>query len=480
MPNVKTAYLTHPDCLLHTLGREHPESPDRLRAIERHLSKAGILPHLVRHAAPLATRHQLQRVHTEDYLDMVAFASPESGLVFLSFDAAMCPDSHQAALRAAGAVTQAVDLVLFGDVDNAFCAVRPPGHHAESGFGMGFCIFNNVAVGAAHAMAEFGLKRVAILDFDVHHGNGTNEIFRNDERVLFCSTFESPFYPYCGEKSGNHHIINVPLPAGTDGAAFQQAVIEHWVPAIEAFQPEMIFISAGFDAHRDDFMSNFLLTEEDYTWVTAEIMKLANKHAQGRVVSVLEGGYNPDALGTSVVAHVRELAGLPPEAMQKPKSARMITRELIDLLRLRFTLDWRGIHGVSHWARVRRNGLRLAAQTGARTDVVELFAFLHDTCRLTDGIDPEHGKRAAEFARALQGNFFRLDESGLELLCLALLTHTHGQSTQDVTIQTCWDADRLDLARLNIQPDSARLMTAAAREIALSAYVSETIILDGE
>lgn len=276
--------------MLHTMGPEHPESPNRLRAIERYLSQSGVMPQLLRHQAPLATRHQLQRVHTEDYIDTVEFASPESGLTHLSFDSAMCPDSYQAALRAAGAVTQAVDLVLFGDVDNAFCAIRPPGHHAESGLGMGFCIFNNVAVGAAHAMAEFGLKRVAILDFDVHHGNSTEEIFRKDERVLFCSTFESPLYPFCGEKSGNHHIINVPLPSKTDGRAFRKAITEHWIPAVEAFQSEMIFISAGFDAHRDDFMSNFLLTEEDYTWVTAEIMKLARKHAQGRVVSVLEAG----------------------------------------------------------------------------------------------------------------------------------------------------------------------------------------------
>jgi acetoin utilization deacetylase AcuC-like enzyme len=475
--SMKTAYLTHPDCLLHTLGREHPESPDRLRAIERHLAESGVMPHLERHIAPLATRRQLLRVHTEDYIDMVESAPPESGLVFLSFDAAMCPDSLKAALRAAGAVTEAVDRVLFGDVDNAFCAIRPPGHHAESGFGMGFCIFNNVAVGAAHAMAEFGLKRVAILDFDVHHGNGTNEIFRRDERVLLCSTFQSPFYPYCGETSGNHHIINVPLPAETDSAAFRQAIIEHWIPAVEAFEPEMIFISAGFDAHRDDFMSNFLLTEADYAWVTAEIMKLANKHAQGRVVSVLEGGYNADSLGASVVAHVRELAGLATPEARTPRPKRLITRELVDLLRLRYTLNWQGMHGIAHWARVRRNGLRLAERTGARRDVVELFAFLHDSCRESDGDDPDHGRRAAELARVLQGNFFLLDAAGLETLCLALMTHTHGEFTQDVTIQTCWDANRLDLTRIGIQPDPARLMTDAAREIALAGCATETIIL---
>lgn len=474
---MKTAYLTHPDCLLHILDDGHPDSPDRLRAIDHHLSQAGIMPHLSRITAPLATRHQLEHVHTWDYLDMVEYASPKSGMAHISWDSVMCPDTYQAALRAAGAATQAVDLVLSGEVDNAFCAVRPPGHHAESGMGMGFCIFNNVAIAAAHAMAEFGLRKVAILDFDVHHGNGTEEIFRKDERVLFCSTFESPLYPMCGEKSGNHHIINVPLPADTDGSMFRHAVKTRWIPAIEAFQPEMIFVSAGFDAHRDDFMAHFLLTENDYAWVTAEIMKLANKYAQGRVVSILEGGYNPDALGACVVAHVSELAGLSVAAPSTAKPQRIITRTLLDLLRQHFVLDWRGIHGAAHWARVRRNGLKLAAQTGARTDVVELFAFLHDSCRLNNNKDPDHGKRAAEFARALNGNFFQLDPSGMDILCHAIQEHTHGRSASNVTVQTCWDADRLDLTRVSIQPDPARLLTVAAREMVLAGYEIETIVM---
>jgi acetoin utilization deacetylase AcuC-like enzyme len=305
-----TAYITHPDCLKHDMGAHHPESPARLRAIEDQLIASGLLAFLQHHDAPLATFEQLARVHAPHYIETVRSASPTEGLVYLDPDTAMNPFTLNAALRAAGAVVLATELVLERKVENAFCAIRPPGHHAESGRAMGFCLFNNVAVGVAHAMEKFGLRRVAIADFDVHHGNGTEEIFHDDPRVMLCSAFQHPFYPHCGADSGNDHIINVPLPAGTDGEAFRKAVSERWLPALERFQPEMLFISAGFDAHWEDDMSSFKLRDSDYAWVTQQIKDVAAKHAQGRVVSVLEGGYALHALGRSVAAHVKVLSGL--------------------------------------------------------------------------------------------------------------------------------------------------------------------------
>lgn len=287
----------------------HPECPARLSAIEDQLIASGLLHFLQQHDAPLATFDQLARVHSRQYIESIRAASPRQGLVYLDPDTAMNPHSLSAALRAAGAVILAVDLVLGGKAGNAFCAVRPPGHHAESARAMGFCIFNNVAVGVAHAMAQYGLRRVAIADFDVHHGNGTEEIFHDDPRVMLCSTFQHPYYPYCGADSGNEHIINVPLPAGTNGAAFREAVSKYWLPALERFHPEIMFISAGFDAHRDDDMADFNLLEKDYTWVTQQIKAVAEKFCQGRIVSVLEGGYELNALGRSVLAHLKVLVG---------------------------------------------------------------------------------------------------------------------------------------------------------------------------
>ena len=292
------------------MGAQHPEGPARLRAIEDQLIASGLLPFLQHHDAPLATFEQLARVHAPHYIETVRSASPTEGLVYLDPDTAMNPFTLNAALRAAGAVVLATELVLDRKVENAFCAIRPPGHHAESARAMGFCLFNNVAVGVAHAIEKYGLNRVAIADFDVHHGNGTEEIFRNDPRVMLCSTFQHPFYPYCGADSGSDHIINVPLPAGTDGAAFRQAVTERWLPALERFQPEMLFVSAGFDAHREDDMGMFKLSESDYAWVTQQIKDVAERHAQGRIVSALEGGYELHALGRSVAAHIKVLSGL--------------------------------------------------------------------------------------------------------------------------------------------------------------------------
>ena len=292
------------------MGPHHPESPARLRAIDDQLIASGLLPFLQHHDAPLATWEQLARVHTQDYLDSVQATSPKQGLTYLDPDTAMNPFTLNAALRAAGAVVLATDLVMERQLENAFCAIRPPGHHAESGRAMGFCVFNNIAVGVAHAIQHHGLKRVAIVDFDVHHGNGTEEIFHDDERVMLCSTFQHPFYPHCGAGSGNDHIINVPLPAGTDGTAFRQAVTDFWLPELERFKPEMLFISAGFDAHWEDDMAMFRLKEADYVWVTQQIKAVAKKHAQHRIVSALEGGYELHALGRSVAAHIKELSGL--------------------------------------------------------------------------------------------------------------------------------------------------------------------------
>lgn len=307
---MQTAFITHPACLEHNMGNDHPESPERLRAIEDQLIASGIFPLLQQHQAPRATYEQLARVHTESYLQAIEAEAPQRGIISLDADTFMNPFTLEAAYRAAGAVVLATDLVMTGKVENAFCNVRPPGHHATHDRAMGFCFFNNVAVGVAHAVAQYDLKRVAIADFDVHHGNGTEDIFKHDSRVMLCSTFQHPFYPYCGADSSSDHIINVPLAAGTDGLAFRSAVIQHWLPALERFQPEMIFISAGFDAHREDDMAHLNLIESDYTWVTEQIKTIAEKYAQKRIVSVLEGGYALHALGRSATAHIKVLSGL--------------------------------------------------------------------------------------------------------------------------------------------------------------------------
>ena len=307
---MQTAYISHPDCLKHDMGSGHPESPERLRAIEKELIASGLMQKLQRHDAPFATTEQLSRVHDLRYIEAIHATAPRQGLIYLDPDTAMNPYSWDAALRAAGAAVLATDLVMAGKVANAFCAVRPPGHHAESSHAMGFCIFNNVAVGVAHALAQHGLQRIAIADFDVHHGNGTELMFRDNPHVMLCSTFQHPYYPYRGADSGNERIVNVPLPAGTDGTAFQAAVNENWLPALERFQPEMLFVSAGFDGHRDDDMAQFNLVEADYAWVTQQIKMIAEKYAQGRIVSLLEGGYELHALGRSALAHIRELSGL--------------------------------------------------------------------------------------------------------------------------------------------------------------------------
>ena len=307
---MQTAYISHPACLLHDMGRGHPECPARIKAIEDQLIASGIFPLLQHHDAPRATREQLTRVHSEAYIDAIEATTPSEGLAMLDPDTWMNPHSWEAALRAAGALVLGTELVMQGMAKNAFCNVRPPGHHATRNQSMGFCLLNNVAVGVAHALEQHGLERVAIVDFDVHHGNGTEDIFKDDPRVMLCSSFQHPFYPHCGADTVSDHIIPLPLPAYTDGAGFRAAVTEKFLPALNAFKPQMIFVSAGFDAHREDDMASLKLVEADYAWVTQAIKKVAAAHAGNRIVSTLEGGYELHALGRSATAHIKELCDM--------------------------------------------------------------------------------------------------------------------------------------------------------------------------
>jgi len=305
-----TAYLTHPSSLRHDMGAGHPECPARIQAIADQLNATGLLALLEPHQAPAATQEQLARVHAVDYIESIFRRSPQHGMVYLDPDTAMNPHSLEAALHAAGAAVKAVDLVMSGEADNAFCNIRPPGHHAGRDSAAGFCIFNNIAVAAAHALAQHGLQRVAIADFDVHHGNGTDDIFNADPRVLLCSTFRHPYYPYRGVESANEHMINVPLHAGASGTEFRTAVTEHWLPALQHFQPQLLLISAGFDAHVEDNMGGLALHDEDYRWIGEILKEVAARHAKGRIVSILEGGYALDALARNVLAHIKILAGM--------------------------------------------------------------------------------------------------------------------------------------------------------------------------
>lgn len=288
----------------------HPECPERLGAIEDELAACGLMDRITRYDAPRASAAQLERVHAPEYIASLEARVPSTGLVHLDPDTSMNRHSFNAALRAAGAVVLATDLVIEERVTNAFCSVRPPGHHAERCRAMGFCLINNVAVGIAHALEAHSLERVAVVDFDVHHGNGTEDIFGNDERVMMASIFQHPFYPYSGTARCSERMINIPLAAGSGGEIFRSAVNRFWLPSLEKFRPQMIFISAGFDAHRDDDLASLNLMEEDYAWVTRKIMQVASVHARDRIVSTLEGGYDLQALGRSVAAHVGALSGL--------------------------------------------------------------------------------------------------------------------------------------------------------------------------
>lgn len=312
-----TAFYTHPDCKLHDMGAGHPESPARLQAIEDQLIASRIDQLLDYRNAPLALESEIAQVHGAAMIALIrehslALASKggQGGHYQLDPDTSINAHSWQAALRAAGAALAATDAVLAGEINNAFCAVRPPGHHATSSLSMGFCLFNNIALAARHALEAHGLERVAIVDFDVHHGNGTEEIFAHDPRVLMVSFFQHPFYPFSGAEPEGGNPLNVPVPAYSDGTVVRQLVTEQWLPALNAHRPQMIFVSAGFDAHREDDMAQMGLVEADYAWLTRQIMAVAAQHAQGRIVSCLEGGYNLSALGRSVVAHMKVLAEL--------------------------------------------------------------------------------------------------------------------------------------------------------------------------
>jgi acetoin utilization deacetylase AcuC-like enzyme len=287
------------------MGRDHPEQPARLSAINNRLIESGLEMLLLHHDAPAVTREQLTAVHDADYIDSIFAASPARGRVWLDEDTAMNPKSLDAALHAAGAVVHGVDLVMQGNAQQVFCAVRPPGHHACRRHAMGFCLFNNVAIGAYHALNHYRLKRIAIVDFDVHHGNGTEEIVSGDDRVLFCSTFQHPFYPYTRIDNIESNIVDAPLSAGSDGNSFREAVEHYWLPALQKHAPELILVSAGFDAHQADDMAGLRLVEDDYTWVTRRICEQAETSAAGRIVSTLEGGYNLQALAASVEAHIK-------------------------------------------------------------------------------------------------------------------------------------------------------------------------------
>jgi len=315
----KTGYFTHPDCHLHEMGRGHPECPERLAAMNAHLQASGCAAHLEAREAPQATIVDLEMAHgrmhvaalrglTDSLREDIAAGGPSHAQV--DPDTSLNVHTWDAALRAAGAAVAATDAVVAGELDNAFCAVRPPGHHACRDKAMGFCFFNNVAIAARHALERHGLQRVAIVDFDVHHGNGTEDIVAGDQRILMVGFFQHPFYPYGGTRSRASNLVNVPVAASTDGAAVRELVNTHWLPRLDAYRPEMIFVSAGFDAHREDDLGQMGLVEEDFAWITSRIMEVAHRHAGGRIVSCLEGGYNLPALSRSVEAHLRALGNL--------------------------------------------------------------------------------------------------------------------------------------------------------------------------
>lgn len=303
------AYITHPDCARHEMGADHPECPERLGAINDMLLVKGLLDYMAPYDAPLATLEQLSHAHSSLYVSELLDASPTEGYHRVDPDTEMNPFTVKAALRAAGAAVHATDLVLSGQAPSAFCSVRPPGHHAERDKAMGFCFFNNVAVGIRHAFTQHALERVALIDFDVHHGNGSEDIFRGDERVLMCSIFEQGIYPFTGDNATGPNMVNVGMPSRSSGDVFREAVRTQWLPALDAFQPQLIYISAGFDAHREDDMGNLGLVEADYEWVTRQLMKVAQRHCQGRMISCLEGGYVLSPLARSVAAHIKVLIG---------------------------------------------------------------------------------------------------------------------------------------------------------------------------
>jgi len=304
-----TRLYTHTDCFGHDPGRMHPEHPARLKAVLTAL-EAGEFAALERHEAPLATEDRIELAHPRGYIDRIFAAIPAEGMASLDADTAVSAGSKEAALRAVGAVCDAVDAVVGGACDNAFCAVRPPGHHAERARAMGFCLFNNIAIGALHAREKHRLHRIAVVDFDVHHGNGTQDIFWDDPDLWFASTHQMPLYPGTGhpnERGVNNNIVNVPLAPMAGSVEFRRAFSDVVLPQLAKFQPDLILISAGFDAHEKDPLASLRFHEDDYDWATTEIIKVARSANGGKVVSVLEGGYELESMATSAAAHVRAL-----------------------------------------------------------------------------------------------------------------------------------------------------------------------------
>ncbi|MEE1654163.1 histone deacetylase family protein [Brachymonas sp. G13] len=313
-----TGYYFHNDCKLHNMGAGHPEAPERLDAIEDRLLITGVADALERRQPNPANLAEIKLAHRRmhiaamrgmsDWLEEDDIAAGDSQHFSLDTDTSMNSKTYRAALLAAGAAVEAVDAVLAGELENAFCAVRPPGHHACGDKAMGFCFFNNVAIAAKYAVARHGLERVAIIDFDVHHGNGTEDIVAGDDRILMVSYFQHPFYPEGGSLKNDNNLLNVPVPAYTKGMDIREVVDGIWIPRLDEFKPQLIFISAGFDAHREDDMGQLGLVESDFQWITKRIKYVAQRHCEGRIVSVLEGGYNLSSLARSVEAHVRVLA----------------------------------------------------------------------------------------------------------------------------------------------------------------------------
>jgi acetoin utilization deacetylase AcuC-like enzyme len=311
---MSTAFYSHPDCRGHDMGSGHPESPQRLDAIDDHLLATGLDIALHHVDPPLVAHSDLMLAHTESYLlelDEFMRQAVETGEHrMLDPDTTVCPATRQAMLRAAGAAVAATDAVIDGKFVNAFCAIRPPGHHATRDEAMGFCFYNNVAVAARHALDVRGLERVVIVDFDVHHGNGTEDIVAGDDRILMVSFFQDQLYPFTGGIPMGPNMVNLPIPAYTRGAEIRELIEANWLPRLDAFKPEMIFISAGFDAHREDELGQLGLVEADYAWITQRLVDVAERHCQGRIVSCLEGGYSLSSLARSVAAHIRVLAGV--------------------------------------------------------------------------------------------------------------------------------------------------------------------------
>lgn len=307
---METLYITHPACHLHEMGGWHPESPSRLDAINDQLLASGIMGLVCSQTAAVAARADLLRVHAPEYLARLEALLPVQGYAEIDPDTFMNPHTLEAAYAAAGSGITAVDAIMRHEASTAFCAVRPPGHHACPAQAMGFCFFNNLAVAVAYTLEKYEFNRIAIIDFDVHHGNGTEEIFAGNDKILMCGFYQHPFFPNVHTQNCVKNMVNVPVDAYTSGEGIRKMISDSWLPRLRAFQPEFIFVSAGFDAHREDDMGQLDLVESDYAWITSRIVEIADEFAQGRIVSLLEGGYNLSALGRSAVAHIKTLAKL--------------------------------------------------------------------------------------------------------------------------------------------------------------------------